>query len=83
MVPAVAEANKANGDTWRGEREGLTDFRRHASLSSRHELGVAFATFEARHVWASSRWTRTRRSTIEPTCGASNVHRTALDLKCG
>ena len=48
---AVAAANKANGDHMaEEEREGLTDFRRHASLSTRHELGVAFATFEARHV---------------------------------
>jgi hypothetical protein len=31
------------------EREGLADFRSHAELSLRHELAVAFATFEARH----------------------------------
>jgi hypothetical protein len=48
---AVGEANKANGDHMaEEEREGLTDFRRHASLQTRHELGVAFATFEAAHV---------------------------------
>ena len=28
----------------------LTDFRRHTSLQTRHELAVAFAAFEARHV---------------------------------
>jgi hypothetical protein len=48
---AVAAANKANGDHMaEEEREGLTDFRRHASLQTRHELGVAFAAFEAAHV---------------------------------
>jgi hypothetical protein len=31
------------------EREGLTDFRRLASLQRRHELAVRFAEFEARH----------------------------------
>lgn len=48
---AVAAANKANGDHMaEEEREALTDFRRHTSLETRHALGVAFATFEARHV---------------------------------
>jgi hypothetical protein len=48
---AVAEANKANGDHMaEEEREGLTDFRRHVRLQTRHELGVAFAAFEAEHV---------------------------------
>jgi hypothetical protein len=48
---AVAEANKANGDHMaEEEREGLTDFRRHASLRTRHELGLAFAAFEATHI---------------------------------
>jgi hypothetical protein len=48
---AVAAANKANGDHMaEEEREGLTDFRRHASLKTRHELGVAFVAFEAEHV---------------------------------
>ncbi len=48
---AVAEANKANGDHMaEEEREGLTDFRRNAALSLRHDLAVAFATFEAVHV---------------------------------
>lgn len=48
---AVAAANKANGDHMaEEEREGLTDFRRHASLQTRHELAVAFAAFEAAHI---------------------------------
>jgi hypothetical protein len=48
---AVARANKANGDHMaEEEREGLTDFRRHASVQERHDLGVAFAAFEASHV---------------------------------
>lgn len=48
---AIAAANKANGDHMaEEEREGLTDFRRHASLQARHDLGVAFAAFEAAHV---------------------------------
>jgi hypothetical protein len=47
---AIAAANRANGDHMaEEEREGLTDFRRVASLQERHELGVAFVTFEARH----------------------------------
>lgn len=48
---AVAAANKANGDHMaEEEREALTDFRRHADLRMRHDLAVAFVTFEARHV---------------------------------
>jgi Hemerythrin HHE cation binding domain len=48
---AVAKANEANGDHMaEEEREGLTDFRRHASLQMRHDLAVKFAAFEARHV---------------------------------
>jgi hypothetical protein len=48
---AVAEADKANGDHMaEEEREGLKDFRMHASLQTRHELAVAFAAFEAAHV---------------------------------
>ncbi len=47
---AVAAANKANGDHMaEKEREGLTDFRRHASLQTRHDLAVAFIGFEAEH----------------------------------
>ena len=47
---AVATANKANSEHMgEEEREGLADFRANAELASRHELAVAFATFEARH----------------------------------
>ena len=47
---AVAAANLANSDHMaEEEREGLTDFRRLASLQLRHDLAVAFAAFEARH----------------------------------
>ena len=48
---AVAAANQANGDHMaEEEREGLTDFRRLASLRERHDLAVAFAAYEARNV---------------------------------
>jgi len=48
---AVAATNKANGDHMaEEEREGLTDFRRTASLHTSHQIAVAFATFEARYV---------------------------------
>ena len=47
---AIAAANKANSDHMgEEERESLKDFRRHASLQKRHELGVAFVTFEAQN----------------------------------
>ena len=47
---AVAAANKANSEHMgEEEREGLADFRGNADLALRHELAVAFATFEARH----------------------------------
>jgi hypothetical protein len=47
---AVAAANKANGDHMaEEERQGLTDFRRHAGLELRHRLGVEFAAFVAAH----------------------------------
>jgi hypothetical protein len=47
---AVAGANLANSDHMaEEEREGLTDFRRLASLQRRHDLAVAFARFEARN----------------------------------
>jgi hypothetical protein len=40
----------ANGDHMaEEEREGLTDFRREASLQRRHDLAAAFAAFEARN----------------------------------
>lgn len=48
---AIGACNKANGDHMaEEERQGLTDFRRHASLDERHDLGVQFAAFEARHL---------------------------------
>jgi hypothetical protein len=48
---AVAKANEENSDHMgEEERQGLTDFRRTASLQTRHELAVAFAVFEARHI---------------------------------
>ena len=31
------------------EREALADFRRHATLQERHELGLEFAAYEAAH----------------------------------
>ena len=47
---AVAAANEANSDHMgEEEREGLTDFRRLASLQLRHDLAVRFADYEARH----------------------------------
>jgi hypothetical protein len=47
---AVAAANLANSDHMaEEEREGLTDFRRLASLQRRHDLAVAFATYQARN----------------------------------
>jgi hemerythrin superfamily protein len=47
---AIGKCNKANGDHMaEEERQGLTDFRRHASLEERHTLGVRFAAFEASH----------------------------------
>ncbi|MEV6278617.1 hemerythrin domain-containing protein [Nocardia sp. NPDC051832] len=47
---AVAAANLANSDHMaEEEREGLTDFRRLAALSRRHQLAVTFAAFEARN----------------------------------
>jgi hypothetical protein len=47
---AVAAANLANSDHMgEEEREGLTDFRRLASLTRRHQLAVSFAAYEARN----------------------------------
>jgi hypothetical protein len=47
---AVAAANEANSDHMgEEEREGLTDFRRLATLQRRHQLAVAFAAYEARN----------------------------------
>ncbi len=46
----VAAANLANSDHMgEEEREGLTDFRRLASLQLRHDLGVAWVRYEAEH----------------------------------
>lgn len=48
---ALGACNKANGDHMaEEERQGLTDFRRHASLEERHALAVKFAAFEADHL---------------------------------
>jgi hypothetical protein len=48
---AVAAANKANSDHMaEEERQGLTDFRRHADLELRHRLGVRFICFDNAHV---------------------------------
>jgi hypothetical protein len=48
---AVTAANKANSDHMaEEERQGLTDFRRHAHLDLRHRLGVEFARFESEHL---------------------------------
>ncbi len=47
---AVAGANLANSDHMaEEEREGLTDFRRLASLQRRHDLAVAFTAYQARN----------------------------------
>ena len=46
----VTAANLANSDHMaEEEREGLTDFRRLASLQLRHDLGVAWVRYEAEH----------------------------------
>lgn len=50
-LKAVGAANEANGDHMaEEEREGLTDFRRQASLDLRHKLGVEFIAYETSHV---------------------------------
>jgi hypothetical protein len=50
-IAAVGKCNKAIGDHMaEEERQGLTDFRRHASLQERHDLGVKFVAFEANHL---------------------------------
>ncbi|HEY7927948.1 MAG TPA: hemerythrin domain-containing protein [Candidatus Dormibacteraeota bacterium] len=47
---AVQNTNKANSDHMaEEEREDLVDFRRHADWQLRHDIAVAFATFEATH----------------------------------
>lgn len=48
---AVAKANKANGEHMdEEERQGLADFRLHASLQTRHDLAVKFIAYETRNV---------------------------------
>ena len=48
---AVAKANEANSDHMgEEERQGLTDVRIHAPLPLRHDLGVAFAVFDAANI---------------------------------
>ncbi len=50
-LAAVDHANLVNSKHMaEEERQGLTDFRRHASLEERHALGVRFIAFDARHV---------------------------------
>jgi hypothetical protein len=47
---AVIEARTANSNHMAEEERGaLADFRRNASLTARHDLGVEFAAFEAEH----------------------------------
>lgn len=47
---AVIAARTANSDHMAEEERGaLADFRHTAGLTSRHELGIAFAVFEAEH----------------------------------
>ena len=48
---AVGEANVVNSKHMgEEERQGLTDFRLNADLKTRHELGVRYAAFQARHI---------------------------------
>ncbi len=48
---AVDKCNYANSDHMaEEEREALTDFRRHADLTLRHEIAVKFAAYEAEHI---------------------------------
>ncbi len=50
-IEAVGKANVVNSKHMgEEERQGLTDFRRHASLQTRHDLAVQFAAFEAGHI---------------------------------
>ena len=50
-VKAVEACNKENEDHLaEEERQGLTDFRRHASVEERHALGIRFAAYEAEHL---------------------------------
>ena len=48
---AVAKANEANSDHMaEEERQGLADFRQHASLELRNELAIRFAEFQSNHL---------------------------------
>ena len=48
---AVAHANEVNSDHMgEEERQGLADIRMHAPLQLRHDLGVAFAVFDATNI---------------------------------
>ena len=50
-IEAVGKANVVNSKHMgEEERQGLTDFRRHAPLQTRHDLAVQFAAFEADHI---------------------------------
>ena len=50
-IVAVGKANVVNSKHMgEEERQGLTDFRRNASLETRHDLAVRFAAFEADHI---------------------------------
>ena len=48
---AIAACNRANSDHMaEEERQGLTDFRRHADRELRHRLAVLFLQFESEHL---------------------------------
>jgi len=50
-IEAVGKANVVNSrHMGEEERQGLTDFRRHAPVARRHALAVSFAAFEAEHI---------------------------------
>ena len=50
-IEAVGKANIVNSKHMgEEERQGLTDFRRHAPIQLRHDLAVQFAAFEADHL---------------------------------
>ena len=50
-IAAVGKANVVNSKHMgEEERQGLTDFRRHAPMAVRHDLAVRFAAFEADHI---------------------------------
>jgi hypothetical protein len=50
-IEAVGKANVVNSKHMgEEERQGLTDFRRHAPVATRHALAVQFAAFEADYI---------------------------------